>query len=155
VSTAADRLLAFEVGPSLFALPIAEVAEVMEVPAVAAVPMLPRDVGGVVNHHGDALPIVTPAALLGTALARDPAYLLVLARDPDDPSRYGVPIDRIHGLVDGPAASTREPGAVVAERRPLAGRLMHVLDAKRLLERALHVIEGSMAEPHSIQGGES
>ncbi len=150
-----DRLLAFEVGQSLFALPIAEVAEVLEIPHVAAVPMLPRAIGGVVNHHGDALPVVSSNALLEVEFTREPSYLLVLARDPDDPSRYGVPIDRIHGLVDGAAATAREPGVVVAERRPLAGRLMQVLDAKRLLERALHVVEASMSEPGSIQGGES
>ena len=149
------RLLAFEVAGGLFALPIAEVAEVAEVGELAAVPMLPRRIGGVVNHHGDALFVVDGAVLLERAPedAR-PTHLLVLARDPDDPDRFGLPVDRIHGLVDGPAATSRGPG-VVAARRPAGDRLLHVLDPRRLFERAVATVELSMAASHPKQGGES
>ena len=154
-ATSAGRLLAFEVAGGLFALPIAEVAEVAEVGELAAVPMLPRSVGGVVNHHGDALFVVDGALLLERAAeSARPAHLLVLARDPDDPDRFGLPVDRIHGLVDGPPATARGPG-LVAARRPLGERLLHILDARRLFERAVTTIERSMALSHPKQGGES
>lgn len=151
-----DRLLAFEVAGSTYALPIAEVAEVMDVPKIAAVPMLSRRVGGVANQHGDALPIVHGEPLLGLERIdeTEPAHLLVLARDLDDPDRYGLPVDRIHGLVDGPVPAAADSG-VIAERRPVEGRLMNVLDAKRLLERAVSVIERSMTEDGHNHGGES
>jgi chemotaxis signal transduction protein len=152
----AGRLLAFEVAGGLFALPIAEVAEVAEVGEVAAVPMLPRAIGGVVNHHGDALFVMDGAVLLEREPeAARPTHLLVLARDPDDPDRFGLPVDRIHGLVDGAApAASRGPG-LVAARRPEGDRLLHVLDPRRLFERAAATIESSMAASHSRQGGES
>lgn len=149
-----DRMLAFELAGALYALPIADVAEVTEVPPVATVPLLPRRVGGVVNHHGDALLVVYGNALLEIEGSREPEHLLVLARDLDDPDRYGLPVDRIHGLVLGRTAPAAGPGVVV-ERRPLDGRLMNVLDARRLLQRAASVVEQSMTENVPIHGGES
>ena len=144
VTAQGDRLLAFEIAVALYALPIADVAEVSEALPVAAVPMLSPAVGGVVNHHGDALPIVHASALFEGARASDAAtHLLVLARDPDDPNRYGLPVDAIRGLIDGPVVASHEEGPV-AERRPMDGRLLNVLDPRRLLERAVAVIEGSM-----------
>ena len=154
-AASAGRLLAFEVAGGLFALPIAEVAEVAEVGPSAVVPMLPRAIGGVVNHHGDALLVVDGCALLERSPeASRPLHLLILARDPDDPDRFGLPVDRIHGLVDGPALSAQGPGPVAA-RRPLGGRLLHVLDPRRLFERAAATIERSMAGVHPLQGGET
>jgi len=153
--TSADRLLAFELAGALYALPIADIAEVTEVGRLSAVPMLPVAVGGVVNHHGDALLVVNGAALFERAPGpKPPEHLLVLARDPDDPDRFGLPVDRILGLVDGPPVAARGASPVAA-RRPVGGRLMHVLDARRLLEKAQATIERSMMGLGGNQGGES
>lgn len=150
----AERLLAFELAGALYALPIADVAEVTEVGPLSAVPMLPITVGGVVNHHGDALFVLDGALLLErpTNEAR-PQHLLVLARDPDDPDRFGLPVDRIQGIVDGPPVAARGPSAIAA-RRPIDGRVLHVLDPRRLFERAAAILERSMASRH-VKGGES
>jgi chemotaxis signal transduction protein len=154
-AASAGRLLAFEVAGGLYALPIAEVAEVAELGPLAAVPMLPRGVGGVVNHHGDALLVVDGSVLLERSPeAARPLHLLILARDPDDPDRFGLPVDRIQGLVDGPPAQAPGPSPIAA-RRPEGGRLLHVLDPRRLFERAAATIERSMAGIHPIQGGVS
>ena len=142
-------------GGTLYALPLTHVAEVAEVPRIVAVPMLSPQVGGVVNHHGDALAVVYGSALFEGAEESKHEHLLVLARDPDDPNRYGLPVDRIHGLVDGPAARSVEPGNVVAERRPQGDQLMSVLDPQELLERAISVIEKSMTADGQPQGAES
>jgi len=142
-----ERLLTFEVGGTVYALPIADVSEVTEVDRLAAVPMLPPPIGGVANHHGDALPVVHRRPLFGVPGDRelpDPQHLLVLAKDPDDPNRYGVPVDRILGLGDAP----------VAERRPIEGRLVSVLDPRRLLARATQVIQGSVYGAEATHGGE-
>lgn len=139
-----QRLLAFELGSTLFALPISSVVEVAESARIAPVPMLPRASFGVVNHHGDALPVVFGRALLEFAGESTPARLLVLAGDADDPERYGLPIDRILGLVAGEAkpALGQNP---VAERRPHEGRLMNVIDPRRLLARALQLVDESVS----------
>jgi purine-binding chemotaxis protein CheW len=151
-----ERLLTFEVGGTVYALPIADVSEVTEVGRVAAVPMLPPEVGGVTNHHGDALPVVHRRSLFAVSEERelpDPQHLLVLAKDPDDPHRYGVQVDRILGLVDGPGAHGRGEGPV-AERRPIEGRLVSVLDPRRLLARATQVIQSSVHGTDATHGGE-
>jgi hypothetical protein len=138
------RLLAFELGSTLFALPISGVVEVAESARVAPVPMLPRASFGVVNHHGDALPVVFGGALLEFSGVSAPAHLLVLAGDADDPDRYGLPIDRILGLVAGEGKVARGQSPV-AERRPHEGRLMHVIDPRRLLACALQLVEESVS----------
>ena len=151
----AERLLAFELAGALYALPIADVAEVREVGPLAAVPMLPLAVGGVLNHHGDALLVLDGPTLLERAPgAARPTHLLVLARDPDDPARFGLPVEAIHGLVDGPPVAARG-ASPVGELRPSGGRLLHVLDPRRLAERALATVERSMSGSPSIPGGAS
>lgn len=152
----AGRLLTFEVGGAVFALPIAAVAEVAEVGRIAAVPTLPASVGGVTNLHGDALPVVERAALLpvGDAALGPPRHLLVLAKSPDDASRYGLPVDGIRGLVDGEGGTALGDDAIV-ERRPIEGRVVCVLDPKRLLARAMQVIERSVQGADATQGGEA
>ena len=78
-----DRLLAFEVAGSLYALPIGCVVEVAEVAPLACIPTLPERVGGVMNHHGDALPVIQRGVLLGVdedSLAEPAHVLAVTAR---------------------------------------------------------------------------
>lgn len=135
------RLVLFDVGGSAYALPISDVLEVAEWSAVAAIPTLVPQTAGVVNLHGDALPIVSREALLGAEPgAAPPENLLVLGAPGAESGRLGVPVDRVIGLADvppGPAASE----GIVVERRPVRGRIVAVLDAARLLERAAQVIE--------------
>jgi len=136
-----QRLLTFEVGGAAYALPIAGVLEVAEVEALACVPTLPPGLAGVVNHHGDALPVVDRARLLGLDAAElpEPRNLLVVCARPDG-ARLGVPVDRVLGLVDGPAA-LRSGDGPVAERRSIEGRLVNLVDPEWLVERARQVIE--------------
>jgi chemotaxis signal transduction protein len=137
-----ERLLAFEVGSSLYALPIANVIEVAEVEPLACIPTLPAATGGVVNLHGDALPVIRRAALFDCdeAACPEPSHLLVVAARADHATRLGVPVDRILGLVDGRGAASRS-GELVAERRPLGGRVAGILDPRVLLARAREAIE--------------
>jgi len=139
-----SRMLAFELGTTLFALPISGVVEVAEGVRVAPVPMLPRASFGVVNHHGDPLPVVFGGAVLEFSGASAPTHLLVLAGDVDDPDRYGLPVDRIVGLVAGAAAPARSESPI-AERRPHEGRVLNVIDPRRLLARAQALVEESMS----------
>jgi chemotaxis signal transduction protein len=154
--SSSDRLLVFEVGGAHYALPIADVAEVTEVGRIASVPTLSAAVGGVMNHHGDALPVVHRGALLeiGQAPLSEPRNLLVLGRSPDDASRLGLPVDSIVGLVNG-SGGTAHGADPVVERRPIGGQLVNVLDPQRLLMRAVQVIEESVMGADAMQGGEA
>ena len=138
-----ERLVTFEVAGAAYAIPIADVLEVAEVGRAYAVPSLPACVAGVVNHHGDALPVVAASVLFDVAddQVPEPQHLLVLAgSDAEVTPSMGLPVDRICGLVPGSGGVARETSGIV-ERRPIDGRIVSILDTKRLLERAAASIE--------------
>jgi len=140
-----ERLLTFEVGGAMFALPIACVAEVAEAASLACVPMLPSETGGVINHHGDALPVIRRSALFDVDEAElpEPGHILAIAARPSGGARLGMPVDRIAGLIDGVGA-TALGADPIAERRSIDGRVVCVLDPQRLLSRAREMIERSL-----------
>ena len=141
-----DRLLTFEIGSSLFALPIEGVHEVAEFGQVACIPTLPSEVAGVVNYRGDALPVVNRGCLLepGRNAAGTGEHLLVISDRPAGIPCLGLTVDRVLGLVDGVCAAGRGEDPVV-EKRPMDGRLAHILDPARLVARAKKVIEDSLS----------
>jgi chemotaxis signal transduction protein len=143
-----ERMLSFEVMGTVYTLPIASVLEVTEGAAIAAVPSLPRSCGGIMNWHGDALPIVWPSLLFdgvreAPMAAGAPPHVLVVAERAGGRARLGLPVDRVLGLVNGPAAVARGEG-LVADRRPIDGRVVSVLDPQRVVARAVEVIHESI-----------
>ena len=140
-----DRLLTFEVGGSVYGLPIACVVEVTEAKELACIPTIPPAQAGVLNFHGDALPVFRRETLLdlGEGALPDPSHVLVVAPRPNGRAALGLCVDRIHGLVAGTGARALGDGPV-AERRSVEGRVLFVLDAERLVARAAESIEGSL-----------
>ncbi|MCL4685435.1 chemotaxis protein CheW [Myxococcota bacterium] len=138
------RLLLFEVSGTTFALPIADVLEVMEIAPIAGIPGLPRRLAGVMNHHGDALPVVSREALFEVSEANlVPArHVLVLAERGGEAGHLGVPVDDVVGLADA-ALGPPQLGELVAERLSLRDRVTSVLEARRLVARAAALIEMS------------
>jgi purine-binding chemotaxis protein CheW len=139
-------MLTFEIGSSLFAVPIAGVHEVATMVELACIPTLSRDVAGVINYRGDALPVVRRERLFDPieGAADDPEHLLVLSDRPSSPPCLGLNADRVLGLVDCEPAQARGSDPVV-ERRPMDGRVAHILDPGRLVARARKVIEDALA----------
>lgn len=148
MTSAEQRLILFEVGGSAYAIPIADVLEVTESAATAGIPGLPRGLAGVMNLHGDALPVLSREALLAApeAALGAPEQVLVLAARSGDAGRLGLPVDRVVGLADAALGPPSGSGPVV-ERLPLRGRVVSVLDARRMVERAASVIEAAFASP--------
>ena len=146
-----ERLITFEVHGTVYALPIAEVLEVAEPGQVTCIPTLAQSAFGVMNWHGDALPVVSPRLLFGydtdsvddnTVDGLVTEHVLVVADRPDEPAQMGLPIDRVLGLVEG-SHRPRHGGQLVVERRPIDGRVVSVLDPRRLVARAVEVIEST------------
>lgn len=141
---AEQRLILFEVAGSAYAIPIADVIEVADHASWAGIPGLPRRRAGVVNHHGDALPVLSREAIFelsDDAALPAPENVLVLAPPGAETGRLGLPVDRVVGLADAPLGAAEGSGLVV-ERLPLRGRVVSVLDGGRLLSRAADWIEG-------------
>ena len=141
----AERLLTFAVGGGIYALPIASVLEVTEVGGGACIPTVPPGTAWVMNYHGDALPVVRSSVLLDLAEASVPApeHVLVITARPTNTPGFGLPVDRILGLVAGSGAEAHDHEPI-AERRPLDGRVANVLDAGRLVAKAREVIEQAL-----------
>jgi chemotaxis-related protein WspB len=138
------RLLLFEVSGTTFALPIADVLEVMEMAPTAGIPGLPRRLAGVMNHHGDALPVVSREALFDVAETKLPParHVLVLAERGGEAGHLGVPVDGVVGLADA-ALGPPQGGGLVVERLSLRDRVTSVIEARRLVARAAALIEVS------------
>ncbi len=151
VSRVSERLLTFEVEGSVYALPIAQVLEVAERGRITCVPTLPRHCGGVMNWHGDAIPVLSARMVLDEGAVGETKdsdgspeeggeHVLVISDRRDALARLGLPIDQVLGLVDG--AEAAPPGkALVVERRSVDGRVVSILDPVRLVERAGRLID--------------
>ena len=154
----ADRLLMFIFEDIQYALPIAWVVEVAEKDRVTGVPSLALPVGGVMNWHGEALPLVATELLLGrdrdeagatpfgaaTTVGYAQEQVLVVSEKPGSPARMGMPVDRVIGLVEGQSeAGLHGSGQLVVERRPVEGRIVHILDPAALVARGEEVIESA------------
>jgi chemotaxis signal transduction protein len=126
-----EQMIVFEVAGQAYSLPIRDVVEVAEVGPLACVPTLPPDVGGVLNHHGDALPVLHPQVLFeGARESGRRSHLIVVGDgEADAGGRLGIQVDRIFGLALG--------------QRSWNGRVVSILDTRRLLERATAAIESS------------
>lgn len=151
---ARERLIHFEIGGVDYALPIADVLEVVEVSPAACVPTLARRCVGVVNHHGDALPVIERAALfaLEESALPPPQHLLVIADAAGEVAHLALPVDRILGLLELPR-SAASGNDLVRERHRVANGVVHVLATRNLLVRAAEVIDGIGGRSRPSEGG--
>jgi chemotaxis signal transduction protein len=153
-----DRQLMFLFEGVQYALPIAWIVEVAEKGRVTSVPSLALPVGGVMNWHGEALPLVATELLLGrdrdeagatpfgaaTTVGYAQEQVLVLSETPGSSARMGIPVDHVIGLVDGKSdTALQSDGDLVIERRPVDGRIVHILDPVALIACGGEVIEGA------------
>ncbi len=153
-----DRLLTFLFDGVHYALPIAWVVEVAEKGRVTSVPSMSLPIGGVMNWHGEALPLVATELLLGsdrdeagatpfgaaTTVGYAQEQVLVVSEKRGSAACLGMPVDRVIGLVDGGAVRNRHAEAdLVVERRPIDGRIVHILDPEALVARGEEVIENA------------
>jgi chemotaxis signal transduction protein len=148
-----DRVLTFEVGRALYALPLESVLEVVAPGRLVCVPMLPSELGGVMNHHGDALPVLSRATLFGVA-EREllPArHILVIADGAGGAAAFGAPVDRVLGLTELGAGEADDPDDGPPS---LDGREVAILDGAGLWKRAEEALAGTAGRPGPTPGGE-
>jgi chemotaxis signal transduction protein len=146
---ATERLMTFDIADTTYALPIADVLEVLEQAGMNCVPRLPRDQGGVLNWHGEALPVVAPHLLLGgepigKRSPEEVQQFLVVSDRADSSVQLGLPIDCVTALAFGEPPMVRG-NEVVVERRPMDGRVVNVINPQRLVARAAEIIESAVA----------
>ena len=143
----------FERNGRLFGVTTALVAEVIEVPVMTRVPSVHRVIKGVINHHGDVLPVLDTGVLLGeeapgAANGQGPeariAFILSTAQ-----GRLVVPIDDTRGLMTLPAEGT--PGDGLIKMVVTQGSdVISVLDVERLVESVHLLVAGSWTDGKSF-----
>ncbi len=153
-----QRQLMFLFEDVQYALPIDWVVEVAEKNRVTGVPSLSLPVGGVMNWHGEALPLIATELLLGresdeagatpfgaaTTVGYAQEQVLVLSGQSGSTARMGMPVDRVIGLVNSGLSSPAGDGTtLVVERRPIDGKIVHILDPASLVARGEEVIENA------------
>jgi chemotaxis signal transduction protein len=159
-----QRLLLFELVGHVYGLPISGILEVFEAGEPCGVPTLPASLAGVMNWHGEALPVVAPGVVVAGGVpgpgdptrnpdpagaepvtARVQQVLVIADRDSELP-KLGLMIDSVLGLVDA-AGRVHAGGSspVVVERRSIEGRIVSVLDPRALVARARSAIEDMAA----------
>jgi len=93
----AEEHCVFECSGHVFAIALSAVCEVVSGKLATSIPQAPPVLIGVVELHGDALPIVQLATLLGTpARPYTPASQIVVLCSED--TRIGAVVDRVHPL---------------------------------------------------------
>jgi len=128
----------------LFAVPVVDVAEMIEIPSSTRVPATPAVVTGVINHHGDILPVVDPDVLLDISSderrhhSGDTIGFIVGEQD----ARLVIPIDATLGLFQLPREGNAGDGlirkTVVVEDRAIA-----VLDVGLVIDRVETLVTGA------------
>jgi len=133
------NVMVFHIGKERYALPLASVLRVLPVAALKALPGAPPYVRGLLDLHGEALPVIDLSALAGTppdAVRYDTRILLVEVPAGGRRRRLGLKAEHVTGVaaIDGPLA---DAGVVAAPwLGPVAAGpngMLQLLDPDRLL----------------------
>lgn len=75
-------IVTWTIGPQVYGLPVADVVEVVRVPAMLTLAGAPEYVCGLLNRHGQYLPVLDGRALLDEPLRYDLASQVVIVGNP-------------------------------------------------------------------------
>ncbi|MCB2227886.1 MAG: chemotaxis protein CheW [Desulfarculaceae bacterium] len=136
-SDARQSFVSFRLDQKLFALPLDRVERALRMVAPVRLPEAPPWIAGVINLHGQALPVLDLGQIFGR-LPRQPhpdQRLLVVAQRP---RRVALQVDAVESVVKASPGEIVPPTGHLAESRVLAGIFEHgeelvlLLDPERL-----------------------
>jgi chemotaxis signal transduction protein len=134
----ADAVLLVQLGERRFGLPLAAVERVLPMAALVQLPDSAQGLIGVLNLHGDIVPVIDPRPRLGLPTpAIDAEQRLVLIRGN---ARFLLWVDAIDEVVPSANAMSTVPGQQV---NPLVSRVI------RLGETILPVLAPAVLEPRT------
>lgn len=126
LTDAAEQVVTFLIGPQRYALPLGQVVEVVKIPALLQLAGAPPALRGLLNLHGQHLPVLDGRVLLGLAPSHDLAIEVIIAG-------HGAPLV---GLV------VDVTSAVEAGRR-VVGLSAAQLEAAPFLEAVIELADGA------------
>jgi len=112
------KVLVFHIGHDRYALPLRVVQRVLPLLALKALPLAPDAVAGLMNLHGESVPVIDLSRIGGGAPARqqfDTRIVLVEYTAPDG-GRHALALlaERVQGVQDLPAAALQPSGVTAA-----------------------------------------
>jgi len=144
--------LRFQVGDSALGLPLSAVGEVATNQQPRLIPLVPLEVGGVLNLRGEPLPVVDAGALMGGEASGRRRHAIVLE---EGKLRVGVLVDSVSRIERGLEEAVAEeldsddPEAIhpdfVRWVRSGGGRV-GLVDAEILLKRATDLLSKQVAQ---------
>ncbi|MGO4476543.1 chemotaxis protein CheW [Massilia sp. 2TAF26] len=140
------KVLAFHIGRERYALPLTAVLRVLPVARLKALPGAPHYVPGLLDLHGEVIPVIDLSRLAGTppdAVRYDTRILLVEVAAAGRLRRLGLKAERVTGVADigaelGDGGVLAAPwlGGLAAGGTELSGRaagMLQLIDPERLL----------------------
>jgi len=144
--TAIDlTLLSFKVQDDMFAVDAHKVMHILEVPpTITPVPNVPYHMLGVINLHGNIIPVVNMRALMnreGIPSGVD-ACIVVINPTGDKDSRLGILVDHVQEVIEAKQTELKE--TILNETRSLIdtfegtllknNQFIHVIDVKHITD---------------------
>jgi chemotaxis signal transduction protein len=124
-----DRTLIFRIGTEYFGIRLTAVAEVLApTERPAPVPGSPPWMEGLINHHGQIVPVVRMDLFMGIA-SRAACNHLVMVNLPD--GTFGLAVEQIESLEEVRSDGSGTPGR---KRCWYRGSLLELLEPDRLME---------------------
>lgn len=140
------KVLAFHIGRERYALPLTAVLRVLPVARLKALPGAPHYVPGLLDLHGEVIPVIDLSRLAGTppdAVRYDTRILLVEVAAAGRLRRLGLKAERVTGVADigaelrdGGVLAALWLGRLAAGDTELSGRaagLLQLIEPERLL----------------------
>jgi chemotaxis-related protein WspB len=133
------KVMVFHIGRERYALPLTGILRVLPVARLKALPGAPHYVRGLLDLHGEPLPVIDVSDLAGTpsdAVRYDTRILLVEIHAGGRLRRLGLKTERVLGVasVDGPLADAGVARAPwLGQVAPGAHGMLQLLDPERLL----------------------
>ncbi len=123
------KALVFRIGPDRYGLPLSVVARVLPAAALKQLPLAPPFVAGLLDLHGEPVPVIDLARLAGLdseAVCFDTRIVLVdYAQDGGGTRPLGLLAGHVSGIVALQQAALAEPGVTAA---PFLGRVASAPD---------------------------
>jgi chemotaxis signal transduction protein len=139
--------LRFEVGESPYAIPLHAVPEVTAGARPRLIPLVPIQLGGIINVRGEPLPVVDGGVLLRNQSANAYRHVLVLE---NKATRIGVLVGHVTGLErtvsSRPAQEDAGEDGMYVRWVIVGKEKLGLIDPKALLERAKELLTGKRSQ---------
>ncbi len=137
------KVLVFHIGRERYALPLATVLRVLPVARLKPLPGAPHFVPGLLDLHGEPVPVVDLSRLAGTppdAVRYDTRFLLVDVPVAGRLRRLALKAERVAGIVaidpalrEGGVAAASWLGRIATSRAPETPGMLQLIEPDRLL----------------------